>query len=184
MLAYLGRYTHRVAIANSRLVSLADGKVTFRWRDYRHGRRTKLMTLEADEFIRRVLLHTLPDGFHRIRHYGFLANGQRAARLASCRLLLAARVQETAFRTEPVTDTAHSRTRVPAAVAPWSRSPCGIMDKRHPSTQPGTTAHECLSPITSSLLAAGLHENRCAWARAKDPVATASAVRWARWPAN
>jgi hypothetical protein len=106
VLAYLGRYTHRVAIANSRLVRLADGKVTFRWRDYRHGRRTKLMTLEAGEFIRRFLLHTLPDGFHRIRHYGFLANGQRAARLASCRLLLAARVQETAFRAEPVTDTA------------------------------------------------------------------------------
>jgi hypothetical protein len=89
VLAYLGRYTHRVAIANSRLVSLAGGKVTFRWRDYRHGRRTKLMTLDADEFIRRFLLHTLPDGFHRIRHYGFLANGHRTARLDLCRRLLA-----------------------------------------------------------------------------------------------
>ncbi|EAV40140.1 Putative transposase Y4QJ [Stappia aggregata IAM 12614] len=104
VLAYLGRYTHRVAIANSRLVSLADGKVTFRWRDYRHGRKTKLMTLKADEFIRRFLLHTLPDGFHRIRHYGFLANGRRVARLASCRQLLAVRAPETAFRAEPVTD--------------------------------------------------------------------------------
>ncbi len=106
VLAYLGRYTHRVAISNSRLVRLADGKVTFRWRDYRHSRKKKLMTLEADEFIRRFLLHSLPDGFHRIRHYGFLANGQRAARLASCRQLLAARVPETTFRAEPVADTA------------------------------------------------------------------------------
>jgi hypothetical protein len=90
VLAYLGRYTHRVAIANSRLVALAGGKVSFRWRDYRHHDKLKLMTLAADEFIRRFLLHTLPDGFHRIRHYGFLANGHRASKLAQCRRLLAA----------------------------------------------------------------------------------------------
>lgn len=89
VLAYLGRYTHPVAIANSRLVSTADGKVAFRWRDYRHGGKAKLMTLDVHEFIRRFLLHTLPDGFHRIRHYGFLANGHRAARLDLCRRLLA-----------------------------------------------------------------------------------------------
>ena len=88
MLAYLGRYTHRVAIANSRLVSLANAEVAFRWKDYRHHGKTKLMTLAADEFIWRFLLHTLPDGFHRIRHYGFLANRQRAAKLALCRRLL------------------------------------------------------------------------------------------------
>jgi len=88
VLAYLGRYTHRVAIANSRLVSLANAAVAFRWKDYRHHSKTKLMTLAADEFIRRFLLHTLPDGFHRIRHYGFLANRQRAAKLALCRRLL------------------------------------------------------------------------------------------------
>ena len=69
VLAYLGRYTHRVAIANSRLIRLADGEVDFRWKDYRHHGKTKVMTLAADEFIRRFLLHTLPDGFHRIRHY-------------------------------------------------------------------------------------------------------------------
>ncbi|ESY64127.1 hypothetical protein X743_31995 [Mesorhizobium sp. LNHC252B00] len=63
-----GGYTHRVAIANSRLVSMADDRVAFRWRDYRHGGRTKVMILDAHEFIRRFLLHTLPDGFHRIRH--------------------------------------------------------------------------------------------------------------------
>ena len=88
VLAYLGRYTHRVAISNSRLVSLADGRVGFRWRDYRQHGASKVMTLHAHEFIRRFLLHTLPDGFHRIRHYGLLANGHRAAKLAQCRKLL------------------------------------------------------------------------------------------------
>jgi Putative transposase/Transposase zinc-binding domain len=88
VLAYLGRYTHRVAIANSRLVSVTDAEVAFRWKDYRHHGKAKVMTLTADEFIRRFLLHTLADGFHRIRHYGFLANRQRAAKLALCRRLL------------------------------------------------------------------------------------------------
>jgi hypothetical protein len=83
MLTYLGRYTHRVAIANSRLVSLADGRVAFRWKDYRHRGKAKVMTLDAHEFIRRFLLHTLPDGFHRIRHYGFLANGHRAQKVGT-----------------------------------------------------------------------------------------------------
>ncbi len=100
VLAYLSRYTHRVAIANSRLVSMEGGKVTFRWRDYRHGRRPRRMTLDAGEFIRRFLLHTLPDGVHRIRHYGFLANGQRVTRLAAFRTLLAAQTQETIVRPE------------------------------------------------------------------------------------
>jgi hypothetical protein len=94
VLAYLGRYTHRVAIANTRLIGLADGKVTFRWRDYRHRGKTKVMVLDAREFIRRFLLHTLPDGFHRIRHYGFLANGHRAAKLELCRRLLANPLQQ------------------------------------------------------------------------------------------
>jgi hypothetical protein len=88
VLAYLGRYTHRVAIANSRLLELAGSKVSFRWRDYHHHNKNKVMTLAADEFIRRFLLHALPDGFHRIRHYGFLANRQRADKLTLCRKLL------------------------------------------------------------------------------------------------
>ena len=88
VLAYLGRYTHRVAIANSRLVSLIEGQVSFRWKDYRRHGKSKVMTLDVDEFIRRFLLHTLPDGFHRIRHYGFLANGHRTGKLALCRKLL------------------------------------------------------------------------------------------------
>jgi hypothetical protein len=89
VLEYLGRYTHRVAIANSRLVGLTESRVSFRWKDYRHHDKQKVMTLGADEFIRRFLLHVLPDGFHRIRHYGYLANGGRAAKLAHCRRLLA-----------------------------------------------------------------------------------------------
>ena len=88
VLAYLGRYTHRVAIANSRLVSADDSSVVFRWRDYRHGNAPRQMSLDPDEFIRRFLIHSLPDGFHRIRHYGFLANGCRRARLATIRQLL------------------------------------------------------------------------------------------------
>ncbi|WP_316978311.1 IS91 family transposase [Shumkonia mesophila] len=90
VLAYLGRYTHRVAIANSRLVGVTDTDVAFRWKDYRHHGKAKVMTLAAHEFIRRFLLHALPDGFHRIRHFGFLANGHRADKLALCRRLLAA----------------------------------------------------------------------------------------------
>ena len=88
VLAYLGRYTHRVAIASSRLVSADETSVTFRWRDYRCANAARHMTLDPHEFIRRFLLHCLPDGFHRIRHYGFLANGIRRARLAVIRQLL------------------------------------------------------------------------------------------------
>src|SRR5215213_6494628 len=91
VLGYLARYTHRVAISNRRLVALDDdGQVSFRWKDYRaNGRtRSKVMRLPAGEFMRRFLLHVLPDGFHRIRHYGLFANGQRAAMLARCRELL------------------------------------------------------------------------------------------------
>jgi hypothetical protein len=89
VLAYLGRYTHRVAISNSRLVAFTGGQVSFRWRDYRHHNKNKVMTLAAAEFIRRFLLHTLPDGFHRIRHYGFFANRRRGEKLGLCRTLLA-----------------------------------------------------------------------------------------------
>jgi hypothetical protein len=88
VLAYLGRYAHRIAIANSRLLSLAEGKVHFTWKDYRAGGKTKVMTLDAAEFIRRFLLHVLPDGFHGIRHYGLLANGARGESLALCHRLL------------------------------------------------------------------------------------------------
>ena len=87
---YLSRYTHRVAIANSRLIALDERGVTFRWKDYRTKGKTrhKTMTLTTDEFMRRFLLHVLPSGFHRIRYYGLLANGGRRDHLARVRELL------------------------------------------------------------------------------------------------
>jgi hypothetical protein len=88
VLHYLGRYTHRVAISNHRLVSFTDGQVTFRWRDSAHHNEQKLMTLSLDEFLRRFLLHLLPKGFVRIRHFGFLANRRRATLLPLCFHLL------------------------------------------------------------------------------------------------
>jgi Putative transposase len=88
VLDYVGRYTYRVAISNNRLVSMDDGKVRFHWKDYRDDNRQKTMTLEAGEFIRRFLIHVLPDGFHRIRYYGFLGNCHRAQKLARCRELI------------------------------------------------------------------------------------------------
>ena len=80
----LARYTHRVAISNRRLIALEDGEVTFHWKDYAHGGGPKTMTLKAVEFIRRFLLHVLPAGFVRIRHYGFLANRVCREKLALC----------------------------------------------------------------------------------------------------
>ncbi len=88
VLSYLGRYTHRVALSNDRLVKMEDGEVTFRWKDYRRDDRPRTMTLEATEFMRRYLLHVLPTGFQRLRQYGLLANRQRAVKLAVCRQLL------------------------------------------------------------------------------------------------
>src|ERR1700741_1243067 len=92
VLGYLSRYTHRTAIANSRLVAFDGERVTFKWKDYRAkaDARYKLMTLDADEFIRRFLIHVLPDGFHRIRHYGLFANGNRANNIALARRVLGA----------------------------------------------------------------------------------------------
>jgi hypothetical protein len=88
VLKYLARYTHRVAISNSRILSVEDGRVTFLWKDYADDNKTKTMTLEAVEFIRRFLLHVLPAGFVRIRQFGFLANRARREKLALCRRLL------------------------------------------------------------------------------------------------
>ena len=88
MIAYVGRYTHRAAITNSRILNIADGKVTFRYKDYRDEKRIKTMTLPAEEFIRRFLLHVLPEGFVRIRHFGLMANGRKKAKLERCREVL------------------------------------------------------------------------------------------------
>ncbi len=88
VLTYLGRYTHRVALSNHRLVDHRDGRVRFRWKDYADHDRVKVMTLEVDEFLRRFLLHVVPHGFMRIRHFGLLANRTRRDTLTQCRLLL------------------------------------------------------------------------------------------------
>jgi hypothetical protein len=103
VLKYLARYTHRVAISNQRVLSLEDGKVTFRYKDYAHGDRQRTMRLDAVEFIRRFLLHVLPKGFVRIRYYGFLANSQRKNKLALIRQLLGTPVP-------PPADTSHQGT--------------------------------------------------------------------------
>jgi hypothetical protein len=109
VLAYLSRYTHRVAISNNRLVSAEAGTVAFCWKDYRikHGYRQKVMRLATDEFIRRFLIHVLPDGFHRIRHYGLLASANRGANIAKIRTLLGAAqplpAPETAAEAKPLT---------------------------------------------------------------------------------
>ena len=107
VLKYLARYTHRVAIANQRLVSVTDGQVTFRWKDYAHGHRSRTMTLDAVEFLRRFLLHRLPRGFHRIRHYGLLANRRRTRDLAHCTDLLGQPPE--AAEPRPATDAASPR---------------------------------------------------------------------------
>jgi len=103
VLQYLGRYTHRVAISNHRLVSLADGQVTFRWRDSADHNQTKLMTLSLDDFLRRFLLHLLPKGFVRVRHFGFLASRRRSTLLPLCFAALGTAPSQT----EPDTSTAH-----------------------------------------------------------------------------
>lgn len=105
VLRYLARYTHRVAISNHRILSVADGNVTFRWKDYAHGNKKRKMTLAATEFLRRFFLHVLPRGFVRIRHFGFLANRHRSTLLAICRQLL-------------------SVERLPATVSAGEPSPC------------------------------------------------------------
>jgi Putative transposase/Transposase zinc-binding domain len=118
VLRYLGAYTHRVAISNSRLVSFLDDKVTFRWRDSAHKNKKRLLTLHVDEFLRRFLLHVLPRGFIRIRHFGFLASRRRGALVPLCKLALA---------NSPVTPNSastHSDTRSPSAPL-WTCPLCG-----------------------------------------------------------
>jgi len=105
VLHYLARYTHRVAISNHRIVNLTDGKVTFRWKDYAHKSKPRLMTVTAEEFLRRFLLHTLPRGFVRIRFCGFLANRRRRELLPLCRQLL-----EASSLTRAATPTSEAKT--------------------------------------------------------------------------
>ena len=119
VLAYLARYTHRVAISNSRLIGLDEANVTFKWKDYRiKGRdRLKTMTLDAAEFIRRFLLHVLPSGFHRIRHYGLFAGTVRAANIERARQLLAA--SDGARHCSRSEDDSPVENASPASRCPW-----------------------------------------------------------------
>jgi hypothetical protein len=122
VLQYLGRYTHRVAISNHRLVSFAEGKVTFRWRDSAHNNEQKLMTLSLDEFLRRFLLHVLPKGFVRIRNFGFLANRRRATLLPLCFHLLGAAPQ-----TEP--DLSDSKNSTDLWRCPKCGAPMRVLER-------------------------------------------------------
>ena len=119
---YLARYTHKTAISNSRLVSLADGQVTFRWKDYAHGGRQGTMTLDAIEFVRRFLTHVLPSGFVRIRHYGLLANRHRQEKLARCRERLGMAVTPPADtspnESDPIPPRTQDATVTPTRVCP------------------------------------------------------------------
>jgi hypothetical protein len=126
VLQYLGRYTHRVAISNHRLVSLADGRVTFRWRDSAHNNEQKLMTLSLDEFLRRFLLHVLPKGFVRIRNFGFLANRRRATTLPLCFQLLGA-----APPTEPEISSAQDAS--PLRRCPKCGGPMQVIERLTPA---------------------------------------------------
>ncbi len=122
VLEYLGRYTHRVALSNDRLVSLDQGLVRFRWKDYAHGNRLKTMTLPAEEFLSRFLLHVLPGGFVRIRHFGLLANRGRTAKLARCRALLAVVPPSAPAAPEPVATLMFRLTGVDIAQCPVCRA--------------------------------------------------------------
>jgi hypothetical protein len=126
VLDYLGRYTHRVAISNNRLIRFDGDEVTFLWKDYRHRAAQKTMTLAADEFIRRFLLHVLPDGFKHIRSYGWLANRHRAAKLSTCRRLLGVAT----YTVEPPTVTEDYRDRYQRLTGRSLRD-CPVCGKGH-----------------------------------------------------
>lgn len=115
VLRYLGRYTHRVAISNHRIVSFDGERVTFRYKDYTHGGKHRVMTLTAVEFLRRFFLHVLPRGFVRIRHFGFLANRWRTARLAICRDVLNYAANTAAVEATP-----------PRESSSWRCPKCGV----------------------------------------------------------
>jgi hypothetical protein len=118
VLKYLARYTHRAAISNHRLVELEDGQVQFRWKDYAHGGRWRTMTLSAVEFVRRFVMHVLPSGFVRIRHYGILANRHRREKLALCRELLTAAAASEEEDEEPASRREGSDAVTPARACP------------------------------------------------------------------
>ena len=136
VLAYLARYTHRVAIANSRLIGVDDAGVTFKCKDYRLAGRTrhKVMTLPPAEFIRRFLLHVLPAGFHRIRHYGLLANAQRVASIAKARVLIAGSAEPSAATSTDTPDTGSPPSATPPC--PHCGGIMAVIETFQPGAQP------------------------------------------------
>lgn len=124
VLRYLGRYTHRVAISNHRLVSFDGDQVTFRWKDYAHGNKKRKMTVSAEEFLRRFLLHVLPKGFVRIRHFGFMANAQRAASLQLCRQLL---------DMAPIVRSTETSNTSSARLCPNCHQPVTVLERLNPA---------------------------------------------------
>ena len=123
VLHYLGAYTHRVAISNHRLVSLHGDQVTFRWRDSAHANQQRLMTLSVEEFLRRFLLHVLPPGFVRIRHFGFLAHRRRAQLLPLCFQLLQSATASP--QAQPPTPEHNELPSTPSPASPWACPQCG-----------------------------------------------------------
>jgi hypothetical protein len=126
VLDYVGRYTHRVAISNNRLLDITEDKVSFRYKDYRHDIQQKTMTLEVEEFIRRFLLHVLPEGFQRIRYYGLLANRYREQKLALCRELLDMPTQE-----PPAPEAANDYRQCYEELTGFSLSQCPVCHRGH-----------------------------------------------------
>ena len=146
VLRYLARYTHRVAISNARLLDFEDGMVRFRYKDYAHGNRKRVMTLTALEFVRRLLLHVLPTGFMRIRHYGILANRHRHEKLALCRRLLGS-----GSAIEPESPETKQIPESPSSITPTQVCPvCGagrmIVIEEFPPLPAGQEAHERSGP--------------------------------------
>jgi hypothetical protein len=132
VLRYLGRYTHRVAISNHRLLGFDGERVTFRWKDYARGNKQRKMTLSATEFLRRFVQHILPRGFVRIRQYGFLANRRRASSISLARQLLASGPMPR----KPCADEA-------GAPASWQCPRCGTTMQIGPNLTPGQLASQC-----------------------------------------
>ena len=142
VLRYLARYTHRVAISNARLLDFEDGMVRFRYKDYAHGNRKRVMTLTALEFVRRLLLHVLPTGFMRLRHYGILANRHRHEKLALCRRLLGSgsAVEPELPETKQINENLSSIT--PTRACPVCGAARMIMREEFPPLPAGQQAHE------------------------------------------
>ena len=169
VLNYLGRYTHRVALSNDRLVDHRDGRVRFRWKDYADHDRVKVMTLEVDEFLRRFLLHVVPRGFMRIRHFGLLANRTRRDTLTRCRALLDQPPPREAPPESVVRSDASTHWRRPLALSGMRRGPDAdhrdrrardstagfLMRPRRPS--PATHRGHCVRSVALCLALAICH---------------------------